>query len=157
MAYNIIDILNKTIDIAEKRKNVYLNINYKGQDTTKFQLVRSVLIKSVEKEIKYYKDLKTDLNNEDLENINFSVYDKISFLMNQFSNKIFCEDIDNIPDLINCAISLHKNIFALYISIQGRLVLTENDSKTFAYKVLSNVLYRKEKTIEELKRLLISH
>ncbi|MCM1991702.1 hypothetical protein [Oceanirhabdus seepicola] len=155
MAYNIIDILDKTINIAEKRKNVYLNIDYKGQNKANFQLVTSVLIKSVEKEIKYYEDIKLDLKDKCLEDIDFSVYDKISFLMNEFYNKAYCEDIDNIPKLIKCTASLHKDIYALYMSIQGKLVTTKNATETFAYKILSSVLDRKEKTIEELERLLI--
>ena len=157
MAYNIIDILDKTINIAEKRKKVYSNIDYKGQDKSKFQLVRCVLIKSIEKEISYYEELKKDLKYQDLEDIDFSIYDKISFLMNQFYNKAYCEDIDNIPKLIKCTTSLHKDIFALYMSIQGKLIRTENDTETFAYKILSNVLTRKQKTIVELERLIIKH
>ncbi len=156
MAYTIIDILNKTIDIAVKRKNLYLNIDYKGQDKAKFKLVKSVLIKSVDKEIKYYEDIKTDLKGNDLEDIDFSIYDKISFSMNEFNNKIYCENIDNIPKLIKWTASLHKDIFALYISIQGKLVITESDSETFAYKILSNVLEKKERTIKELERLIIT-
>ena len=157
MPYNIIDILDKTISISKKRKIIYLDIDYKGQDITKFQLVRCVLIKSIEKEINYYEDLEKELQDQDLEDINFSVYDKISFLMNQFYNKIYCQDIDNIPKLIKYATTLHKDIFALYMSIQGKLITTENDTETFAYKILSNVLARKEKTIWELEKLLIKH
>ncbi|WBW97155.1 hypothetical protein [Oceanirhabdus sp. W0125-5] len=154
MAYNIIDILDKTIHMAEKRKQLYLNIDYMGQDKQKFQLIQSVLIRSIEREIKYYEDIIHDLKDMNLEIIDFRIYDKISFLMNQFNNKIYYEKIDNIPKLIKWTAALHKDIFALFMSIQGKLVTSESDFETFAYKILSNVLIRKEKTIKELERLL---
>lgn len=154
MAYNIIDILDKTITIANKRKNIYLNIYYKGQDVAKFKLIRIVLVKSVEKEIKYYENLKNELAHKDLEDIDFGIYDKIAFLMNQFSEKLKCEEIDSINKVFNCTLSLHKDVLALYVSIQGRLVRNEKDAETLTYEILSNVLEEKRKTIKEFERLL---
>lgn len=144
MAYNIIDILDKTISIAIKRKELYLHVDYKGKDKENFELIKRVLIKSIDKEVNYYQDLKENLKNEELEDINFKIYDKISFLMNQFSNRIHCKDIDSIAMLIEHTLSLHKDIFALYISIQGKLVLAEKGSKNFAYEVLTEVLSKRE-------------
>jgi len=155
MAYNIIDILDKTITINQKSKKVYLNIDYNGQDKSKFQLVRSVLMKGIEREIKYYEDIKKHLESKNLDEIDFSVYDKISFLINQFNDKIYCQNIDNITNLVNWTACLHKDIFALFISIQGELIRTSKDIETFAYETLSSVIDKKELTIKELERLLI--
>ena len=154
MAYNIIDILDKIITIANKRKDIYLSIYYKGQDVAKFQLIRTVLVKSVEKEIKYYENLKKELDHKNLEDIDFGIYDKIAFLMNQFSEKLTCEEIDSINKIFNCTLYLHKDVLALYVSIQGRLVRNEKDTETLAYKILSNVLEEKRKVIKEFERLL---
>lgn len=154
MAYNIIDILDKTIIIAEKIKELYSGIDYKGEDKVKFELVRKVLIKNEKKEIKYYEDLKKGLENKNLEEIKFDIYDKIAFLMNEFKDRSMCENADNINKILHCIISLHKDIFALFLSVQGKLVRNEKDSETLTYEILTNILNRKRKTIEDFERLL---
>lgn len=154
MAYNIIDILEKTITIANKRKNIYLNVYYKGEESIKFQLAKNILVKSVEKEIRYYETLKRELQYKDLEDIDFDIYDKISFLMNQFNEKLKCEEIDSIKKIFDWTVSLHKDVLALYVSIQGRLVRNQKYAETLTYEILSNVLAEKRKTIGEFERLL---
>lgn len=154
MAYNILDILDKTIAIDDKIRNLYFDIDYRGEDKIRFELVRKVLIKNVEKEIKYYENLKKELENKDLEEINFRIYDKISFFMNEFSQRMKCENVDNVNKLLNCTISLHKDIVALFVSVQGKLVRNKKDSQTLAYKILSKILNNKRKVIKEFERLL---
>ncbi|MCY6372071.1 hypothetical protein [Clostridium ganghwense] len=154
MEYNILDILDKVIMISSKRIEVYLNIDYKGEDKEKFQLIDKVLIKSINRELKYYEDLKRELSNKELEKVNFATYDKISFLVHGFANKVRCDDINTIDKVLKCTLDLDKNILALYIDIQGRLIKSEGDSETKTYKTLYEIINEKRKIIKEIERIL---
>jgi hypothetical protein len=82
VAYNVIDLIDKSIDIEEKRKKLYESIGRGKEDYSDIKIMSRVLIKEAEKTINYYKDLKKTLVDTDLEDIDFWTYDKMSFLKN---------------------------------------------------------------------------
>lgn len=154
MAYNVLDLLDKAINIAEKRKKIYNEeITNILKDSSLYMLM-NVLIKNVDRTIEYLEKLKLETDNLTGEEIDFDIYDKISFLINEFNQKLFIPKNLNIKTLLESSLNIEKNVLALYIDIQGRLVKKKKDTETNAYKLLSKVILQKEKKIEDLQTFI---
>ena len=87
MAYNVLDLLNKAINIAEKRKRTYNEAILNISKNSSLYILINVLIKNIDRTIEYYKKLKLETNTVTGEEIDFDIYDKISFLINEFNQK----------------------------------------------------------------------
>jgi len=87
MGYNVIDLIDKAIDIEVRRKIIFENIGQKKSDIPSIKIISKVMIKNVDKTIQYYETLKKEIGNDDLDEIDFVIYDKISFLINEFNKK----------------------------------------------------------------------
>lgn len=83
--------------------------------------------------------------------IDFDIYDKISFLINQFNLKMYKTDAKTPKDFLSFSLGLEKEILALFLDIQGRLVKTSSDTTSTAYLILSNIINTKTKLIENLE------
>ncbi|WFD09309.1 hypothetical protein [Tepidibacter hydrothermalis] len=153
MAYNTIDLIDKAIDIAKKRKEIYINIANDNYENKRMNIVVNTLVKGLDKNIDCYNRLKKYIaqNEEVLENIDFLVYDKILFLVNQFKKRLMNPKISDIKSLLRFSLNLEKEIYALFIAIQGRLVVKEEDAKTNTYRFLSNIIKEKEEYIKNLE------
>ena len=154
MGYNAIDLLDKSIFIANKRKEIYTKIGEKNTSNTALLLISKVLVKNVEKSIQYYKKLKNEISEDILEDIEFTAYDKISFLINEFNKKLLVPDISDVKELLGFSLEFEKLLYALFIDIQGRLVQKEEDTDSTTYKLLSNIIRRKEKQLESLEKAI---
>lgn len=158
MSYNIIDIIDKVIKINQDRIKIYkeyleeINISEIYHKTRYLIIIRAIL-KSIEKENEYYRGLKNkDLNLEN-QDINILVYDKISFLMEEFKNSMNGCTCCELKDLIPCFIDMEKRMLALLINIQGRLVIETKDTESLAYVILGEMIEERRKVIEKLYRL----
>jgi len=58
MGYNVIDIIDKAINIAVRRKTEYENIGKEKCDTQSIRIMSIVLAKEADKTIQYYETLK---------------------------------------------------------------------------------------------------
>lgn len=154
MAYDVNDIIDKAVNIALKRRNIYENIRQQNKDIYSITIMSKALIKDVEKTIELYKKLTIQLKDVALEEIDFGAYDKISFLINEFNGKLYLYDMKNIKDFLKFSLNLEKDIHSLFLSIQGRLVKNKNDINTKAYEVLSAMINNKAKLIESIEKLL---
>jgi len=154
LGYNAIDLLDKSIFIANKRKEIYTKIGEKNTSNTALLLISKVLVKNVEKSIQYYKKLKNEISEDILEDIEFTAYDKISFLINEFNKKLLVPDISDVKELLGFSLEFEKLLYALFIDIQGRLVQKEEDTDSITYKLLSNIIRRKEKQLESLEKAI---
>lgn len=154
MGYNAIDLLDKSIFIANKRKEIYTKIGEKNTSNTALLLISKVLVKNVEKSIQYYKKLKNEISEDILEDIEFTAYDKISFLINEFNNKLLVPDVSDVKELLEFSLEFEKLLYALFIDIQGRLVQKEADTDSTTYKLLSNIIHRRESQIESLEKAI---
>lgn len=155
MGYTIIDIIDKLIMIKNKTRQIYLNISNINREDKAFNLVAIALMKIQEKHIQYYKELKKNIG-KDVEQIDFWIYDKISFLINEYKNKVDILEVNpkNMEEILNLALDFEKKNSALIIDIQGRLVSKEVDVQTKTYSVLSEMIKKEEKYLNDLKSII---
>lgn len=154
MAYNVIDLINKSIDMEERRKKLYENIGKQQKEHSSIKIMSKVLIKNIDKTINHYKDLNRELKNIELEEIDFWTYDKISFLINQYNKKQYGISFDNVGDYISFSLNIEKDMYSLLIDIQGRFVKDTKDTYTKTYEILSNIISNRVKHIETLEKIL---
>lgn len=154
MAYNVLDLLDKAINIAEKRKELYTTAISNASKNSSLYILINVLIKNADRTIEYFKKLKLEKDNLTGEEIDFDIYDKISFLINEFNQKLFIPKNLNIKILLESSLDIEKNVLALYIDIQGRLVKKKEDTETNVYKLLSKIIRQKEKKVRELQTFI---
>lgn len=154
MAYNAADLIEKSISISKIKVDIYGKIKNSNLENKSMSILIDILIKDTENTIIYYKKLLTEANETKGEEIDFFVYDKISFLINQFKERIYVPDISNVKDFIVFSLDFEKQSYGLLVDIQGRLVQDDSDTKTKAYKLLSKIIKRKTKLIEIIEKLV---
>lgn len=154
MSYNVLDLLDKAINISKKKKGLYSSALVDVPKNSSLYIFLNILIKDMDKTIDYYKSLKLETNSLTGEEIDFVIYDKISFLINEFDQKIFIPEKLNTKTLLNVSLDIEKNVLALFIDIQGRLVKNKEDTKTNAYKILSKVILKKDKKVKDLQNFI---
>lgn len=111
----------------------------------------NIFIKNLNKSIQYYKNLKEEIKNLPLEEIDFVIYDKISFLIDTFNRKEIVTESMSAKDILECCLNFQKDTLALYIDIQGRLIKNENDVKAKTYKIIEDMIREKEKYVKDLE------
>jgi hypothetical protein len=154
MGYNVIDIINKAINISNRKKAIYEIIGQKKSDIPAMAIVLKILMRQIGDTIIYYESLKTELEKIDFEEIDIGIYDKISYLINEFNLKLFSPDINNVRDFLEFSLTLEKNTYALFIDIQGRLIRNSNDVNTKAYEILSKMIKNKQEFILVLEKIV---
>ena len=107
MGYNILDIINKAIDISHMRKRLYLEINQQNYQSPSVKILSKVLADNVDKSIIYYEKLKKEVD-ENVEIIDFVIYDRISFLINQFNLRIHTANITSASELLSFSLNLES-------------------------------------------------
>ncbi|CAH2212573.1 hypothetical protein [Tepidibacter aestuarii] len=153
MAYNTIDLIDKAIDMAERRKEIYRQIAKDNSKNKGMNIIVNTLVKGLDKNIDCYNRIKKYIaqNENVLEEIDFLIYDKILFLVNQFKKRLMNPKISDTKSLMKFSVNLEKQIYALFIDIQGRLVVKEEDVKTNTYRFLSNIIREKEEYLKHLE------
>lgn len=154
MGYNVIDILDKAINIAIRRKHQYEDIEKEKCNDQRIKIMSTVLIKEADKTIQYYEALKKEVSDRECEEIDFVIYDKISFLIDNFNKKIYDKKIENVRDYLKFLLELEKDVHSLFIDIQGRYVKNEDDVNTKTYKTLSDIINNKANHITTLEKIL---
>lgn len=153
MGYNVADIIEKAVNIAVRRRAVYEKIGQDKAEILSIKILTKVLSKEVNKTIEYYQTLLNLVNDRDFEEIDFSIYDKISFLINDFNNRINTENVSNARELLNFSLEMEKAVYSLFLDIQGRFVKTGDDVRTNTYRILTDMIENKAKHIEMLEQL----
>lgn len=154
VGYNVIDIINKSIGVASKRKAILDKIGREKSDVPSLKVMSRVLMKEVDKTIQYYESLKEGIEKEEFEEIDFVIYDKIAFLINEFSEKLCIPEIHNVREYIRYSIDLEKDVLSLITVIQGKLVKSTNDIYTKTYKILSDMITNIDNHIKTLEKCL---
>lgn len=152
MGYNILDIIDKAMNIAIKRKNIYEKLGEEKTNIPSIKVISKVLAKELNNTIEYYVKLKRVIGSIELEEIDFNIYDKMSFLISAFNNKISVPEITNIREYLNFILGLEKDLYSLLIDLQGRFVNNTSDVQTNTYKILSSMIAAKRKQIETLEK-----
>ena len=149
--YDIRDILRKAIEIASKKRKVYQKLQDNSGDV-RMRVLIGVFIKAMNSDISYYQRLIENVSDQMAIGLDFSTFDKISSLVNQFSRLITDISITDRKELVRYVLEQEKASYALMIDIQGRLVVTES-SNSIAYYVFSELIYNKKHYIEELEAM----
>ena len=135
MGYNVADIINKAIKIAIKKRTIYENIGQEKCDIPSIKIISTVLIKQINKTIEYYESLVKEIDNMEFEEIDFSIYDKMSSLINNYNKRIDVAEITNVREYLKFSLDLEKSIYSLQMDIQGRFVKNESDIHTKTYQI----------------------
>lgn len=156
MNYTFCDLLDKLINIEENALEIYdiLQINLKGQFNSSDIIVNSIKKEEL-KHIKYYKDLKKEIENNSNEEIDFYLYDKVVKLLFEFKNQKDIPKINNAQELIKYAYELEKKNISLLINIQGRLIQKEDDVNKNMHKIIDEIIKEEEKHEKMFERLII--
>lgn len=154
MGYNIVDIIDKGINIAIRRKVIFEKIGKNRCDIPTMKILSTVLIKEVDRTIQYYETLKKEIGNVEFEEIDFVIYDKISFLINEFNERIYVPEINDVKEYLRFSVDLEKDTYSLLIDIQGRFVKNTSDMHTKTYKILSQIIGNIDKHIKTLEKIL---
>lgn len=154
MGYNIVDLIDKAINITTSRKIIYENISKEKYVTPRIKIMSMVFIKEADKMILYYEDLKKEVANHNPEDINLGIYDKMSFLINEFNKKVYVTKTSTVREYLKFSLDLEKDTFSLLLDLQGRFVKDEDDIHTKTYKILSCIIQNKAKQVTMLETVL---
>lgn len=149
LGYNIVDLIDKAIKIAQKRKKLYIDIS-KSHNDFNIRIISNIIIKNLDRNVSFYIKLKEDTSDLS-EKIDFITYDKISFLINQFERSLINPQITNGRELLEFSLDLEEKLFALFVDIQGRIVRDKKDTESNAYKIISKVIKSKQDYVNELR------
>lgn len=151
MGYNIIDIIDKAIVIAYNRRDLYTKTSKETHRTLAVKILSKVLADNVNKTILFYEKLKKEVTNEEVEEIDFAIYDRVSFLINQFNSRMHITDATTTKEFLIFSLDFEKEILALFLDIQGRFVHNTNDTTSTTYLILSDMIKTKTNLINDLE------
>lgn len=154
MFYNVADIVDKTIKIEEKRIVMINDLIDENRNLPTINLLGKVFRKESFKMISYYKDIKREISNCEVEEIDFRTYDKISFLITEFYNSMFIPHTKTPKEYLKHALNIAVDELALFIDIQGRIVNNSRNTYKITYEILSKIILRLEKQVENIDKLL---
>ncbi|CDI50296.1 hypothetical protein [Clostridium tetani] len=151
MAYTALDLLDKIIYVEEKKRDICGAGLEKAKNDTRIYILIKVIMKNLDRSIEFHKKLKEQMSKSKMEEIDFIVYDKISFLIDEFNGKLLAPDIFNVEGLIKFCLEFQRDVLALCIYIQGKIVQREEDMSTSTYKALNTIIVEKKKGIKNLE------
>lgn len=154
MGYNVIDLINKAIKLAIRRRKIYENIGKDKCDIPSIEIMSKVLEKEIDRTIKYYETLKNEINGVEFDEIDFYIYDKMSFLIDEFNKKIHVTEINNVREYLKFSLDSEKDGQSLLIDLQGRFVKNASDLNTKTYEILSNMIDNNARNIAVLEKIL---
>jgi len=155
VGYNIIDIINKAINIENKRKIIIKNAITEKKTSQSIKLISKVLCNQIDEIIKYYEELKNEIKCAELDEIDFRTYDKMSFLVNEFNERISVLKVTNVRDYLKSTLELEKNKYSLFIDMQGRLFNNTSDTGTKTYEILSKIIADISKHIRTIEETIV--
>lgn len=154
MGYTVVDVINKAINIANRKKAIYESVGQRKCDIASIEIMSKILAKEIDKTIKYYEKLKNEVSDIKFEEIDFYIYDKMSFLIDEFNKKIYATEVNNIKEYLRSSLSLEKDGKSLLIDVQGRFVKNTSDTHTRTYKILSDMINNKDNLITTLEKII---
>lgn len=154
MFYNIFDIVDKTIKIEEKRIDIINNLIDENRNLPAINLLGKVFRKESFKMISYYKDIKSEISTMEVEEIDFTTYDKLSFLITEFYNRMYIPNIKTVKEYLKYVLNIATDELALFIDIRGRIVNGSGNSCEITYEILSKIILRLEEQVKNIDKLL---
>ena len=155
MGYSAIDILEKAVIIQDKQIELFEAIKKEHSDIKIITLLSNILIKKASNIKIYFNELQNNFIVDDMEEIDVLTYDKISFLINEFNIHTYNTNILTAKEFLDFADNLTKDIYSLFIDIQGRLVNNSNLELTNTYDILSKIISTFDDVITDIENTLI--
>lgn len=157
MGYNAVDIIDKAIKILNKRIEAYKKVQKENEDIPYVKIISKVVIKQAYETMAYYESVKQKANNGGFDEIDFKTYDQISFLVNHFNLRKYSLEFINARDYFMNLLDFQKDVRALYIDIQGRLVTNQVDVHKSSYKIMGEIIKYKDEEIKTLEKVLVNN
>lgn len=154
MGYNVLDVIDKAINIATKRKAIFESIAENKEYIPTVNIMAKILASRTGKTITYYEILKKEIGDVELEEIDFGIYDKMSFLINEFNKKMYVPNVKNVKEFLAFSRDMLRDTYALLIDIRGRFVKNTSDMHTRTYKILSDIISNLEESISKLEKTI---
>lgn len=88
-----------------------------------------------------------------MEEIGIDLYDKISFLIDDFNTRLYVPEINNVKEFLQFSIDFEKDINSLFIDIQLRFEKNLTDMNIKIHTSLCKMLKSRENHIKSLERL----
>jgi len=155
VGYNIIDIINKAIDIENRRRYIINNLIKENQVSPVISLISKVLCNQIDEIIKYYEDLKEEMKYIEIDEIDVRSYDKMSFLINEFNERMYVLKVANVREFLKSTLEITKNKYSLFIDIQGRLVNNTSNTGSKTYEILSKIIANTLNQIRTIERTIV--
>lgn len=156
MGYNAIDIINKCIYIEENKEKKIMNSIKDDKISLRLKIIINVFVKDIERIINYYTELKSTIQELDLEEIDIRTYDKISFLLNEYNMRtdwIIAENI-SANNYLQTFVELAKDQHSLFVDLQGRLYNNVKNNKSKTYAILSNMIEYTKNHVSMLEKTM---
>lgn len=155
MSYTIVDLLKKLEALEENAFSMYKELASleEGYDI-KLRTVARILASEEERHIALYRKLIGQAEKEPETTIDFSIYDKASSLVDSFKKRIVKPKVKSVKELVQFSVEFERENVALLIDIRGRMVRKEEDSVTFNYLTLTELIMEEQKHVETLNVFL---
>lgn len=155
MGYSVIDILEKVIMLENKiQNNINEAIDLNSKNVNMLNALSKVLKKESDKRVKIFNSIVDENKNKDLAEIDFMSYDKISFLFNEYNQKMMYRKVDNPKEYLIYAKDLALEKYSLLVDIQGRLMNNTQDNFSNTYDVLTELIKNTENQIDTFKKVI---
>ncbi len=150
--YDIRDVIDKYKRITEQRIAIFESMVADEGDIRNRMLI-NVFIKSARKEIEHCHQMRASISDAMASALDFDVYDKISFLVNQFSRTLVRANLRERRQLVDYALLQEKAVLALLLDIQGRMLSQEGMEEKVAYYVLTELIELKKRFIQQMEKI----
>ncbi len=150
MAYSVVDLLNKFINIEQNGYEMFLRISSVEDAPTKVKTIAKVFAKEELRHIELYKSLRGEIDESSGVELDFDIYDKASKLISEFSNIFHQPRTEDVRKMLEFCLDFEKENLALLLSIQGLLVKMNADTQSKVYKILTEVINEELKHVENV-------
>lgn len=154
MGYKIVDVIDKAVNIDEKILVLINKVEESDKFDTKIEIMSKVLKKQFVSKIQGYKEIRKEAEMINMDDIDFFVYDKMSFLINEFNKQENKLDIKDIKSYVNSLIDIEKDELALFVDIKGRLVNSEYGYSKENYDTIIKIIDNIDNFISNLESVI---
>jgi len=152
--YTIDDLISKLIKIEEEGYQFYLMISEKLEVENKLQIVAKVFSNQEKKHMLIYEELKNNSSSYDNIEIEFTIYNRASQLISEFSKMKSNNSITDVKSLLKFALEFEKENLSLVISIAGLFVKTEKYAQSKSYIILSEIIKEEENHVKMIEDII---
>jgi len=152
--YTIIDIIEKFAEIDKEQYKLYSRISENVEVEDKLQIMAKVFSNQEKNHLLMFEELKKISSTYNDIEIEFSIYDRASELIYEFSKIKTNNNISDVKELLKSALTFEKENLSLVIIVSGLFVKLYDDTETRNYKILSEIMKEEERHIKLIEDFL---